>query len=145
MSEATGYGGFAHRRRRRRTLANVRMDIGRSPTYGALVPGAKKSLGDVDTSIMAVLADGDLHGYAILSEVRELSGGRIRLGTGTMYGALERLQDGGCVVAVGEEVVDGRVRRYYRLTDHGRNDLAGELERREQLLNAARNRLAGAS
>ncbi len=94
---------------------------------------------------MAVLADGDLHGYAILSEVRDLSDGRVRLGTGTLYGALERLQDNGCVAAVGAEVVDGRERRYYRLTDHGRGALASELERREQLLNAARHRLAGAS
>jgi DNA-binding PadR family transcriptional regulator len=70
-----------------------------------------KPLGDVDTSIMAVLADGNLHGYAILAEVRELSNGRVRLGTGTLYGALERLQDRKCVAAEGEEIVDGRVRR----------------------------------
>ena len=70
-------------------------------------------LGDVDTSAMAVLEDGTLHGYAILAQVRELS--------------------------------DGRARRYYRLTDHGRGALASELERREQLLTAARNRLAGAT
>jgi len=104
-----------------------------------------KPLGDVDTSVMAVLVDGKLHGYAILAEVRELSDGRVRLGTGTLYGALERLQDRGCVAAEGEEIVDGRVRRYYRLTDDGRGALASELERREQLLTAARNRLAGAS
>ncbi|MEP7111858.1 MAG: PadR family transcriptional regulator [Ilumatobacteraceae bacterium] len=109
-----------------------------------MAPGLK-SLGDVDTSIMAVLADGDLHGYAILAEVRELSDGRVRLGTGTMYGSLERLQDGGAVLAVAEDVVDGRTRRYYRLTDSGRAALVAELERRQQLVNAARNRLAGAT
>ncbi len=107
--------------------------------------GRSKPLGDVDTSIMAVLADRDLHGYAILSEVRSLSDGVMRLGTGTMYGALERLQDSGAVVAVAEDVVDGRTRRYYRLTDSGRTTLVAELERREQLLSAARNRLAGAT
>lgn len=104
-----------------------------------------KPLGDVDTSIMAVLTDGDLHGYAILAEVRELSNGGVRLGTGTLYGALERLQDNGSVLAVAEDVVDGRTRRYYRLTDSGRAALVGELERRHQLLNAARSRLAGAT
>ena len=104
-----------------------------------------KPLGDVDTSIMAVLADGDLHGYAILAEVRELSAGGMRLGTGTMYGALERLQDSALVRAVAEDVVDGRTRRYYRLTEAGRTTLVAELERRQQLLNAARSRLAGAS
>lgn len=94
---------------------------------------------------MAVLADGDLHGYAILAEVRELSDGGVRLGTGTMYGSLERLQDSGSVLAVADEVVDGRIRRYYRLTDSGRTALVAELERRQQLLNAARGRLAGAT
>jgi len=109
------------------------------------VPRGLKPLGDVDASIMAVLASGDLHGYAILAEVRKLSGGAVRLGTGTMYGALERLQDGGVVVAVAEEVVNGRTRRYYRLTASGRATLIAELERRQQLLNAARSRLAAAT
>lgn len=104
-----------------------------------------KPLGDVDTSILAVLADGDLHGYAILAEVRTLSDGGVRLGTGTLYGALERLQDSGNVRVAAEDVVDGRTRRYYRLTDSGRRALVAELERRDQLLNAARSRLAGAT
>ena len=60
-------------------------------------------------------ADGNIHGYAILAEVRVPSEGRVRLGTG----ALERLQDRGCVAAEGDEIVDGRVRRYHRLTDDG--------------------------
>ena len=121
------------------------MDIGRRTTYADRVRRGAKPLGDVDTSIMAVLADGDLHGYAILAEVRDLSDGRVRLGTGTLYGALERLQDGGAVIATAEEIVDGRTRRYYRLTDSGRTTLVAELERRQQLVDAARNRLAGAS
>jgi DNA-binding PadR family transcriptional regulator len=94
---------------------------------------------------MAVLADGDLHGYAILAEVRSLSDGAIELGTGTLYGALERLQDAAMVAVVDEEVVDGRLRRYYHLTESGRTVLVGELDRRAQLLAAARHRLAGAS
>lgn len=106
---------------------------------------ASKPLGDVDTSILAVLANGDLHGYAIQAEVRQLSDGGLRLGTGTMYGALERLQDNGMVHAAAEDVVDGRTRRYYRLTGSGRRALVAELERRDQLLNAARSRLAGAT
>jgi DNA-binding PadR family transcriptional regulator len=111
------------------------------------VPNLRRSkpIGDVATSILAVLADGDLHGYAILAEVRELSEGGIVLGTGTLYGALERLLDSGDVAVVDEEVVDGRLRRYYRLTDTGRTALVGELDRRAQLLTAARHRLAGAS
>jgi DNA-binding PadR family transcriptional regulator len=104
-----------------------------------------KPLGDVATSIMAVLADGDLHGYAILAEVRLLSDGGVKLGTGTLYGALERLQDACMVVVADQEVVDGRLRRYYRLTERGRAALVAELDRRAQLLAAARHRLAGAS
>ena len=119
--------------------------IGRLTTYTWGVGRGSKPLGDVDTSILAVLADGDLHGYAILAEVRKLSDGGVRLGTGTMYGALERLQDSGNVRVAAEDVVDGRTRRYYRLTDSGRRALVAELERRDQLLNAARSRLAGAT
>lgn len=94
---------------------------------------------------MAVLANGDLHGYAILTEVRLLSDGAIRLGTGTLYGALERLQDAGMIAVVNEEVVEGRLRRYYRLSGDGRRALLTELDRRAQLVAAARHRLAGAS
>ena len=119
--------------------------IGRWTIYTPAMHRVVKPLGDVDTSIMAVLADGDLHGYAILAEVRKLSEGRMRLGTGTMYGALERLQGSSSVVAAAEEVVDGRTRRYYRLTDAGRETLVTELERREKLLRATRARLAGAT
>jgi PadR family transcriptional regulator, regulatory protein PadR len=123
------------------------MDMSRRATYRGAMAGMKppKPLGDVATSIMAVLADGDLHGYAILAEVRLLSDGAIRLGTGTMYGALERLQDAGMVAVVDEEVVDGRLRRYYRLSGDGRAALVAELDRRAQLVTAARHRLAGAS
>jgi DNA-binding PadR family transcriptional regulator len=49
------------------------------------------------------------------------------------------------VAVVDEEVVDGRLRRYYHLTESGRTTLVGELDRRAQLLAAARHRLAGAS
>jgi DNA-binding PadR family transcriptional regulator len=119
----------------------------RPPTYRCTVAGTDrpKPLGDAATSIMAVLADGDLHGYAILAEVRSLSDGAVRLGTGTLYGALERLQDAGLVAVVDEEVVDGRLRRYYHLSGDGRAALVAELDRRAQLVTAARHRLAGAS
>lgn len=123
------------------------MDICRRPTYALAVPQPPRprSLGDVATSIMAVLADGDLYGYAILAEVRSFSDGAIVLGTGTLYGALERLQDASMVAVVDEEVVDGRLRRYYHLTESGRAAVIAELDRRAQLLTAARRRLAGAS
>lgn len=105
----------------------------------------RRTLSDVDTSIMAALADADRHGYALLAEVRRLSDGLVRLGTGTLYGALERLRDHGFVVVAREEVVDSRLRRYYRLTAVGRTALVAELDRRDRLVVAARRRLAGAT
>ena len=65
---------------------------------------------------LAALLDGPLHGYGIIKRASELSGGRVRLTAGTLYAALDRLADGGLVRADREEIVDGRARRYYRLT-----------------------------
>lgn len=94
--------------------------------------------------ILTALAARDLHGYGIVQDVQEISDGRVTLGTGTLYGALERLQSERLVRAVREEVVDGRTRRYYRLTPRGRQVLVDEVERLEANASAARIRLAGA-
>jgi DNA-binding PadR family transcriptional regulator len=110
------------------------------------VPGVGgASLTEVSMLILAALANADRHGYGIQAEVRALSDGQVRLGTGTLYGALERLLDAGHVEIAREEVVDGRLRRYYRLTPSGRSALADDLTRREQQLHAARLRLLGAT
>jgi DNA-binding PadR family transcriptional regulator len=69
--------------------------------------------------ILAALAPQPLHGYAIIGEVADLSGGRLTLRPGTLYGALDRLAEEGLLESDREEVVDGRMRRYYRLTDAG--------------------------
>ncbi|MFI5953767.1 PadR family transcriptional regulator [Cryptosporangium sp. NPDC051539] len=68
-------------------------------------------------------------------------GGRITLRPGTLYGALDRLSDDGLVAPDHEEVVDGRLRRYYRLTDEGLNVLGAESERMRRNLAAATARL----
>jgi DNA-binding PadR family transcriptional regulator len=81
---------------------------------------------------LAALLDGPLHGYAILARVRELSQEQVRLTTGTLYGALERLSGEGLVESTGQEIVDGRARRYYRLTDAGRTALEAEAARLAQ-------------
>lgn len=104
----------------------------------------RKPLGDVAMAIMAALADKDRHGYAIVAEVRSLSDGQVHLGTGTLYGALERMQDEGYVAVSGEETVNGRLRRYYCLTGSGRVELLEEIASRERMVVAARERLAGA-
>src|SRR3954447_8529493 len=78
---------------------------------------------------LAALVDGPLHGYAIVRRAAELSDGRVRLSTGTLYALLERAIDEG-LVAAGEPYVAGRRHRPdYALTDHGRHELQAEAER----------------
>lgn len=69
--------------------------------------------------ILAVLLDGRLHGYAIIRRASEVSGGRVRLSAGTLYTALDRLSAAGLIETDGEEIVDGRLRRYYRISEAG--------------------------
>ena len=91
--------------------------------------------------ILAALAPQPLHGYAIIGEVADLSGGRLALRPGTLYGALDRLADEGLLESDREEVVDGRMRRYYRLTDAGAALLEQEAARLQDNADAARRRL----
>ncbi|QNE20462.1 PadR family transcriptional regulator [Kribbella qitaiheensis] len=97
--------------------------------------------------ILAALADGPKHGYGVIAEVAQLSGDRVRLRPGTLYAALDRLCAGALVRPAGEEVVDGRLRRYYELTDSGATSLATEAARlrsnAEQALRRLRLRPAG--
>ena len=79
--------------------------------------------------VLAPLLEGPLHGYGIVKRARELSGGRVELAVATLYGALERLRGEGFVEQVGEQIVDGRARRYWRITDAGRTALTGEAQR----------------
>ena len=90
--------------------------------------------------ILAALAPQPLHGYAIIGEVAALSGERLSLRPGTLYGALDRLADEGLVEPDRQEVVDGRLRRYYRLTSQGRRVLAAECARLEDLIRAVHAR-----
>ncbi|MEU4163350.1 PadR family transcriptional regulator [Actinoplanes sp. NPDC026670] len=91
--------------------------------------------------ILTALADQPRHGYGIVQEVSVLSGGRVALLPGTLYTALDRLTAQGLVELSGEEVVDGRLRRYYRLRADGRAELARQSERLRQLASAADSRL----
>jgi PadR family transcriptional regulator PadR len=89
--------------------------------------------------ILTALVDGPSHGYGIVGEVNRLSGGRVTLRVGTLYGVLDRLVTEGLVEADHDEVFQGRLRRYYRLTDAGAGGLSQEAERQ-----AANARLASA-
>jgi DNA-binding PadR family transcriptional regulator len=79
--------------------------------------------------VLASLLDGPLHGYAIMRRAEELSGGRVRLATGTLYTALDRLTVAGYVELVREEIVNGRARRSYGLTSSGAGALRAEATR----------------
>lgn len=77
--------------------------------------------------ILTALAAQPLHGYGVMLAVRELSAGRLDLRAGTLYTALDRLAEDGLLRIDREEAVDGRLRRYYRLTDLGAARLADEV------------------
>jgi DNA-binding PadR family transcriptional regulator len=79
--------------------------------------------------VLAALLAGPLHGYGIIKRAEDLSGGRVKLATGTLYTALDRLTAEGCVRLVSEEVVEGRIRRSYGLTDKGSAALRAEAQR----------------
>jgi DNA-binding PadR family transcriptional regulator len=88
--------------------------------------------------ILTALAAQPMHGYGLMQRVKELSQSRVQLRTGTLYGALDRLMVEGLITGDREEVVDGRLRRYYRLTDDGAAVLTAEAERLERNVAAAR-------
>ena len=85
------------------------------------------------------LSPGPKHGYAILKEVEALSEGRVRLSTGTLYGAIKRLLDDGWIRRVDDPVpnVTRRERKVYTLTEKGRRILSAEIERLRNLVNVA--------
>jgi DNA-binding PadR family transcriptional regulator len=91
--------------------------------------------------VLTALAAGPQHGYGVLLDVEEISGGRVRLRAGTLYTALDRLCGDGWVAVDREEVVGGRLRRYYRLTDAGATRLAAEVTRLRAHTRAAEQRL----
>ncbi|MDI6102456.1 PadR family transcriptional regulator [Actinoplanes sp. NEAU-A12] len=92
--------------------------------------------------ILAALAPEPRHGYGVIREVARLSTGHLTLQAGTLYAALDRLTAQGLVEPDREEVVDGRPRRYYRLTSDGAAALDAEAERRQRSAEAATAQLA---
>jgi DNA-binding PadR family transcriptional regulator len=81
--------------------------------------------------VLAALMSGPQHGYGIIKETVRVTDGDVRLAPGTLYGALDRLSDAGLIENDREEVVEGRVRRYVRLTRRGRRLVVAEAERME--------------
>jgi DNA-binding PadR family transcriptional regulator len=91
--------------------------------------------------ILTALAAGSQHGYGIITDVQEISDGRVRLRAGTLYTALDRLRADELIDIDREEIVDNRLRRYYRLTPKGSELLAAEAARLQANASAALSRL----
>jgi DNA-binding PadR family transcriptional regulator len=102
---------------------------------------ATKPLQEPTFLILTALAEQPRHGYGVIQEVAELSDGRVKLRPGTLYGAFDRLSEQRWIEIDHEEVVDGRLRRYYRLTDDGATALRAESERLRANAEAATRRL----
>ncbi|HET8910712.1 MAG TPA: PadR family transcriptional regulator [Ktedonobacteraceae bacterium] len=93
--------------------------------------------------ILLALADGEKHGYAIMQEVGESTGGAMRMGPGTLYGSIQRMLKDGLIVEAPERpdpVHGDERRRYYRLTGFGVRVLQAEARRLEQLVQIVQNK-----
>ncbi|WP_306210034.1 PadR family transcriptional regulator [Actinoplanes sp. RD1] len=91
--------------------------------------------------VLTALAEEPQHGYAVLEDVARMTGGRVRLRAGTLYSALDRLRTEGLIEVEREEVVQSRLRRYYRLTGLGEKLLAAESARLREQASLAEARL----
>jgi len=87
-------------------------------------------LGEPSYLVLAALLEGPLHGYGLIQRIQALSGAGRRMAVGTLYGVLDRLLDQGLIAESGEELVGGKVRRYYALTQPGREVVAEATEAR---------------
>ena len=93
--------------------------------------------------ILVALADEDRHGYAIMQDIAQRTGGAIKLGAGTLYRSVQRMLEQGLVAEIttrpAPEMDDER-RRYYRITPYGRKVAEAEARRLSQLVRMARQR-----
>jgi DNA-binding PadR family transcriptional regulator len=106
-------------------------------------PTRSLPLTPVALNVLLALADEERHGYGIMLEVEERTAGAMRLGPGTLYGAIKRLREGAMIEESEERPdpeLDDERRRYYRLTEFGGRVLAAEIERLEAAVRAARRK-----
>ena len=92
-------------------------------------------------NILLALADGEKHGYAIMQDIEQSTGGKMRMGPGTLYGSIERMQKAGLVEESEdrpEPAHDDERRRYYRLSEFGGRVLSAEAARLAQAVRLAR-------
>ena len=102
---------------------------------------ARRTMQESTFLILTALAAGSQHGYGIITDVEQISKGRVRLRAGTLYTALERLRTDKLIEVDREEIVESRLRRYYRLTPSGAERLAEEADRLRSNAHVAMSRL----
>lgn len=89
--------------------------------------------------ILLALSTRDRHGYDIMKQVQQDSRGKIKLGPGTLYSSIKRMLEAGLIIEAEERVEpDDERRKYYRLTDKGRETLLTEIERLSEALEVAK-------
>ncbi|MCI3934814.1 PadR family transcriptional regulator [Streptomyces sp. AN091965] len=103
---------------------------------------SERGMQELALLLLTALANAPRHGYAIAQEVKAITDGRVVPRTGALYGALDRLLNEGLIEVEREEVVGGRARRTFALTDRGRERLAAEAERLAATAQEVRRRLA---
>ncbi|MEV6521057.1 helix-turn-helix transcriptional regulator [Longispora sp. NPDC051575] len=91
--------------------------------------------------ILTALAAEPQHGYGVIEDVLRISDGQVKLHTGTLYAVLDRLRSDGLIEVEREEIVQSRLRRYYRLTGAGAQRLVAETARLRRHADAAGQRL----
>src|SRR5581483_7651203 len=107
---------------------------------GRTIPAESDPLTEPVLLILMSLADQPRHGYALLKDIEAISEGRVRLSTGTLYGALRRLLEERLIQRFEQEDTS-RDKQAYRLTPAGLKALRAELDRMKQLMRAASARL----
>jgi PadR family transcriptional regulator, regulatory protein PadR len=91
------------------------MDVGKDLVAASTIP-----------LVLGILAEGESYGYAIIKRVAELSGGHLQWTDGMLYPVLHRLERQGYVAAKWDTSGNGRRRKYYRITEQGRTELAAQ-------------------
>lgn len=108
-------------------------------------PNTLIPLPHVHFEILVCLAEGERHGYAVKREIADRTQGRIKLGPGSLYGAIKKLSDDELIEESShrpESHLDDERRRYYRLTNKGRTVLKAEVARLRALLQLTESRFA---
>src|ERR1700744_6253204 len=112
----------------RATASVHELDIYRCSVYSARMT-RPRAMQEASFLILTALAGDSQHGYGIVTDVKQISDGRGKLRAGTLYAALDRLTTDGLIEPDREEIVDNRLRRYYRITGAGAQRLTEEADR----------------